>query len=544
MTAKDRAALLRLAGRAESDSLPAMTVCRLGGALQSVAEHAAAVKFLRAGRDRFPDDFWVTLALGGALRASEMMNNTIAGPGAGKFLFTNSKRADEVIGCMRTAVALRPRSGEAHLGLGITLYTTGDLTGAEAACRRVIALDLKSANGHQFLGVIYLAKSDWDRAEAAFRNGLEVDPRGILAAKLHTNIGMCRWQKRDLAGAEAAYRKAIEIDPKLLEGYLTLGPVLMMRGDSAGVVSTYRKALELSPDTASLHSLLAMALMLSGKSVEAEAEFRKVIRLDPKDVQSHIGLGELLQRRKDWGGAEAAYREAIRLDPKVARAQENLGRLLQSRGQFDAAIPLYNEALRLEPQHTALREELKKVERRGKLLPRLPEILAGTAEPKTPAETCEFADLCTHSSQKRYLDAARLFGKAFAAEPKLADDPVAQHRYNSACCAALAGRGEGLDAPSDPAKRSALRAEALAWLNADLTQYKKRAASSNAAERRVVTARLTHWLKDSDFNGTRPGLLRIGMPAVERAEWDAFWTDVKATLAEARKPAPAPRPKG
>jgi len=38
----------------------------------------------------------------------------------------------------------------------------------------------------------------------------------------------------------------------------------------------------------------------------------------------------------------------------------------------------------------------------------------------------------------------------------------------------------------------------------------------------------------------RPGLPRIGMPASERAEWDRLWDDVRATLAEARKPPPPP----
>jgi hypothetical protein len=30
------------------------------------------------------------------------------------------------------------------------------------------------------------------------------------------------------------------------------------------------------------------------------------------------------------------------------------------------------------------------------------------------------------------------------------------------------------------------------------------------------------------------------LPAAERAEWEKLWADVKATLAEARKPAPPP----
>ena len=42
--------------------------------------------------------------------------------------------------------------------------------------------------------------------------------------------------------------------------------------------------------------------------------------------------------------------------------------------------------------------------------------------------------------------AARFYEEAFAAQPKLADDLGAAHRYNAACAAALAGCGQSKDA--------------------------------------------------------------------------------------------------
>jgi hypothetical protein len=170
------------------------------------------------------------------------------------------------------------------------------------------------------------------------------------------------------------------------------------------------------------------------------------------------------------------------------------------------------------------------------LLPRLPDIVAGRAAPKTPAEGCEFADLCGQLFQNRFAASARLYDAAFTADPLLADDLLANHRYNAACYAARAARGDGVDASTDAGERAVLRAKALAWLRADLALGRKQAASSSAAERKTAADKLLHWLGDSDLSRVRPGLGRIGMADAERADWDKFWAEVRATRDDALKP--------
>jgi hypothetical protein len=95
----------------------------------------------------------------------------------------------------------------------------------------------------------------------------------------------------------------------------------------------------------------------------------------------------------------------------------------------------------------------------------------------------------------------------------------------------------------DLRRQFARRAKARGWLRDDLALRKQQAAPSSAAERKEAAAKLSSWQRESVLSGTRPGLMRIGMPTAERAEWDAFWADVKETIAEARKPPPAPKAK-
>jgi hypothetical protein len=62
---------------------------------------------------------------------------------------------------------------------------------------------------------------------------------------------------------------------------------------------------------------------------------------------------------------------------------------------------------------------------------------------------------------RRYRSAARLYAEAFAAQPTLADDLQASHRYDAACSAALAAAGQGKEAPrADDKERARLRQRA------------------------------------------------------------------------------------
>src|SRR5439155_14240002 len=114
--------------------------------------------------------------------------------------------------------------------------------------------------------------------------------------------------------------------------------------------------------------------------------------------------------------------------------------------------------------YTIARGNLSRADRMRDLLPRLPDVVADRAKPKTPAETCEFAYLCGQPFQKRYAASVRLYEKAFAADAKLAT----AHQVNAACSAARVAQGDGVEAPADAAERTALRAKALKWLRADL----------------------------------------------------------------------------
>jgi hypothetical protein len=144
------------------------------------------------------------------------------------------------------------------------------------------------------------------------------------------------------------------------------------------------------------------------------------------------------------------------------------------------------------------------------------------------------ASLCQQPSKKRYAASARLYGDAFATEPKLLADPNTWHRYNAACVAALAAAGQGEDARLLPAKSvSMFRRWALGWLRDDLTAYAELSRQNKPALKQFVQQRMVHWKGDSDLVSVRDALGRL--PENERDAWRALWRDVDELLTRVSK---------
>jgi hypothetical protein len=111
-------------------------------------------------------------------------------------------------------------------------------------------------------------------------------------------------------------------------------------------------------------------------------------------------------------------------------------------------------------------------------------------------------------------------------------------RYVAACSAALAGSGQGADAPADQAGRAALRGHALAWLRVQLAARAKQAVSDNPADRQIAAFGLKAWLEEGVLAAVRPRNSKCDLPANERPGWESFWADVRATIEAAQKPVP------
>jgi tetratricopeptide (TPR) repeat protein len=164
---------------------------------------------------------------------------------------------------------------------------------------------------------------------------------------------------------------------------------------------------------------------------------------------------------------------------------------------------------------------------------RLPAIIKGDQQPTDEADRLALANRAYNKAL--HVTAARLLGEVLAVNPKLGDDRRALVRYNAACCAALAGCGQGNDdPPPDEAARTRLRNQALDWLRDELAAWSKVLESGAPQARTVVIRNLVHWQSDPDLAGLRDDAALAELPEEERTAFQQLWTDVDVLLARVK----------
>ena len=263
---------------------------------------------------------------------------------------------------------------------------------------------------------------------------------------------------------------------------LNMGHVLVALGRPDEALRQYRRAVDFEPDYATARHCLGDALANSGWEEAACQQFRAILELNPDDAMAHHKLGTLLMELGQQELALAECRRAVELAPRNADYQLSLGNLLQETGRYDEADVSTRRAFELsppgDPTHTAAVQQRERCRQQRALEQALPAVLEGKAEPATVAERLESARMLQQPRWRRYATSARLYARAFAEEPRLADDPRQVFRYNAACAAALAGTGHREEAVQADGKREGCaRAQALEWLRSDLVLWKRRARS-------------------------------------------------------------------
>jgi cytochrome c-type biogenesis protein CcmH/NrfG len=383
-------------------------------------------------------------------------------------------------------------------------------------------------------------------------------------ARAHYNLGNTLAEQKKLKEAVAAYKKAIQLKPDFAEAYLGLGRALRKQKKLDEAVAASRKAIALKPDFAEAYNNLGLALYEQKKLDEAVAAFRQVLKLDPTFPEAHFNLGNALREQKKLDEAVAAYRQAIRLRPAYPEAYNNLGVALAAQKKLTEAVAAFRKAIRLKPDypeahfnlgitltdqkkleeavaafkkaaqllpdHAAIRDNLRRTERWLELDRRLPALLTKKDKPRSPQERLDLAAFCI-DYKRHYAAAVGFFREAFAAEPKLAGDLRAQHRYRAASAAVRAAAGQGADARDLSAEqRDKLRQQALDWLRADFDAHARLAEKGGKAARQAVQQRLSDWLQDADLDTVRDVGDLAALPEEQRKGWQKLWVDVALRL--------------
>jgi tetratricopeptide (TPR) repeat protein len=438
----------------------------------------------------------------------------------------------EALGFLRAALAARPGSTELMNAIGACLTDDLNRPGeGEEVFRDVIRLRPDHARARANLVVALRMQGKAEEAVTAAREAVAVAPR----ISTYFELGQALRAAGRQESAEA-FRAAIRFEPRTTWDYRFRARSLQALGRTDEAIAAYREGTRVNPFVILIRIELANMLFEQGRLEEAAAEIREGIRHQPGFPPAHYTLGKILVELERWDEATDAYREAIRLEPAYAEAHINLGLIYIRKGRYAEALASYTRGHQLGsrrvqwPYPTA--ERVEWIRRLVALEPRLPALLDGT-DPDNAADAIAVAILA--SQQARYVRAAELYRVAFQLSPAAADDIRLLHRYNAACAAARSGCGQGEGAARlDDAAQAAWREQALKWLRVELVAREKQLTATTPAERREVEARLGHWFRDRDLAGVRDAAGLAKLPHAERAEWQKFWSDVRAARDRAR----------
>jgi tetratricopeptide (TPR) repeat protein len=219
-----------------------------------------AVPLLTAAQRRARQDFRLNLELGLAL--------------------DQGGRAEEAVGYLRAALAVRPESSAAYYGLGTALFNLGRRKEAGEHFEDALQLDPRSDVAHQNLGVVLQIQGRLDEAIDHFEQAISIDPHFAWARH---NLGTALAQKGRLDEAIDQFEQALRLDPKIAPG---------------------------------CHTNLGLALSIKGRLEEAIGHFEQAVRIDPKSAGAHLNLGSALY---------AAASDAVRAAASQGPGKERLG---------------------------------------------------------------------------------------------------------------------------------------------------------------------------------------------------------------------------
>jgi serine/threonine protein kinase/tetratricopeptide (TPR) repeat protein len=306
------------------------------------------------------------------------------------------------------------------------------------------------------------------------------------------------------------------------------GLALFNQGKLDEALAAFRQALVQEERHGWTHQLVGVILYRQGKPDEAIPELRRAMEVAPDFAPPFVSLGVALANQSKVDEAIPLFEKAIELDPKFAPTHRLLGEMLLHQGKLDEAAARLSKAIEVAPQDAvALRVHADVLRLQG-LLPKLDQFVDGTAEPADNGQRLDLARLCFFC--QRFVVAVRFYAAALDADPKMADDPAQDHRYNAACAAARAGHGDGDAEKLDPAERSRLRKQAIAWLRANLDAATRLLAASKAAERPQLVVQLRQWKMDADLASLRQADHLRKLPDDERALLESLWSDLDAAL--------------
>jgi tetratricopeptide (TPR) repeat protein len=302
---------------------------------------------------------------------------------------------------------------------GVQAMQNGQLTVAEQDFKTVITLDPRSGAAHVNLGVAYMREKRWDEALVELRTAQSLSPH---EPGIPLNIGLAHYRKNDYAGAIEPFAASLRLAPQSLQAryllglcyffinqykqavdtleplwekesnnpnylyvltiaagkssnvalekqaadrmlaigqntpefHLYIGKAWLAKGDTHKAVEEFNAAAASRPNLPLVHYFLGRAYLEQHAYPQAEAELQKDIAIEPSFPYNFEDLGLLYVQLNQTNKAERAYRKAIELDQTVVNSYVGLAKLDRQAGRYGDSLEMLDHAVALAPESASV----------------------------------------------------------------------------------------------------------------------------------------------------------------------------------------------
>ena len=165
---------------------------------------------------------------------------------------------------------------------------------------------------------------------------------------------------KDLDAAFARFASAIEqglrnrvfvSNQDVLQAYLGLASIHMIRHRVEEALSVYQQAIDLYPSCEEAHMLAGVALAQLGNLAQAESQLKRAIELRPTYGAAHYNLANYYFNQNQLSLAEASARDALRIEARNVETRQLLGTILANLGKKGEAAEVLRPILEQNPNH-------------------------------------------------------------------------------------------------------------------------------------------------------------------------------------------------
>ena len=310
-----------------------------------------------------------------------------------------------------------------YLASANLLFNTGDMAGAGGALRKALAVDPKSSQAHMAMGNLYLFQRDEKQAGEELKKAAELAPirsmERLKYAAFTSATGDTGETRRiatemtrqapdylpgwtllaELALKDKKYDEALSLlenvfsrDPEYIDGRRLESDVLLAKGDTKKAVDVLEHLDQTYPDSPLIKYQLACTYLRNNSPNQAKVALEQAISINPNyddailrlaEINLRSGHGEtviepitnLLRRRPDlrsaafllaaaygsldrFDDAEAVIRDQVTLAPEDPQPHTALGLIFRQAKRNEEARQAFEKAAELAPDNLWLVDQL------------------------------------------------------------------------------------------------------------------------------------------------------------------------------------------